>query len=91
MRQFGLLHVAPLGHLSALAWGISPRPKAFAAAVAFLGSMAFERDLDFGLKEFGSASSSIFTQLREFFLVSQFGNRDRERDRDLEPGLGILY
>jgi hypothetical protein len=71
---------------------ISPRPKAMAAAVAAFGSIAFDRERDFCLKELGLASSSMLAQLLEFFF-SQFGKlfRDRDRDRDLDSDLSILY
>jgi len=67
-----------------------------AAAVAGLGSIAFDRERDFCLKELGLASSSMLAQLLEFFF-SQFGklfcdrDRDRDRDRDLDSDLSILY
>ena len=66
-----------------------------AAAVAAFGSIAFDRERDFCLKELGLASSSMLAQLLEFFFVSQFGkldrDRDRDRDLDLDSDLSILY
>lgn len=65
-----------------------------AAGVAAFGSIAFDRERDFCLKELGLASSSILAQFLLFF-ASQFGKRDLdldlERDRDLDSDLSILY
>jgi hypothetical protein len=83
MRQLGSVQVAPLWHRACLPWGISPLPNAFAAAVASLGSTAFERERDFGLKKLGSFCSIMLAQLRELYL-RKFGAFDRE------PEEGIL-
>jgi len=64
-----------------------------AAAVAGFGSIAFDRERDFCLKELGLASSSMLAQFRVFLFFSQLGKlfRDRDRDRDLDSDLSILY